>query len=204
MKSIFDYETVILASQSPRRLEILRAHGIDPVVRPTDADETLPDGIGMEDAVRYLSSVKAEACLRDLASLGPEAMPPDALLVAADTVVYTDRLGIMGKPADQKEAFLMLSTIRGTFHFVATGVTLIDTGTAERLTFADVTEVWCKEYSDADIMNYIEQEKPYDKAGAYAIQGPFGSHIDHITGDYENVVGLPFDRIEAELAKDCH
>ena len=207
MKQLQDYKTIILASQSPRRLEILRAHGVEPVVMPTDADETLPDGIGMEEAVRRISRVKAEACynelMRRLSAGEPDLveLTADALIIAADTVVYTDALGIMGKPADYDEAFLMLATIRNTYHYVATGVTLIELcgGRTEDLNFADVTEVWCKNYTDQEIDEYIAIDAPYDKAGSYAIQSAFGKHIDHIEGDYENVVGLPFNRIVREL-----
>jgi len=203
----------------------MRAHGYEPIVRPADVDETLPDNIGMEEAVEYLSEIKAISCYKDLlddeldnlshsankfnnidseilrANIEDEPhenLLEDALVIAADTVVYTDELGIMGKPADYDEAFKMLATIRGTAHYVATGVTLIDTDTKEQKTFVEVTTVHCKDYSDEDIAKYIEEDQPYDKAGSYAIQSTFGEHIAFIEGDYENVVGLPFNRIVEE------
>ena len=102
----------------------------------------------------------------------------------------------MGKPEDAADAFRMLDKIRGTVHYVVTGVALIDTDTGSVNVLSDVTKVYCKAYTDDDILDYISREEPYDKAGSYAIQGYFGRYIDHIDGDYENVVGLPYYRIE--------
>lgn len=190
-----DFDNVILASQSPRRLEILRAHGIEPLVMPTDTDESLPENITMEEAVTSLSLLKAAA------SANSSAVSPyigtNTVLIAADTIVYKDEL--MGKPADRNEAFEMLSSIRNTVHYVATGVTLIYLESGATKYFCEVTKVFCKDYTDEEIYEYIDQEKPYDKAGSYAIQGPFGKYIDHIEGDYENVVGLPYNRICEEI-----
>lgn len=182
---------VILASKSPRRIEILHRHGIDAAIMPTDTDETLPEGIGMHDAVETLAKRKAEACY--------EAVKDDPewsghIIIGADTIVWKNEL--MGKPVDHDDAYRMLDSIRGTFHYVVTGVALIDTDTGTCNVFSDTTEVWCKNYTDADILDYISREEPYDKAGSYAIQGYFGRYIDHIDGDYENVVGLPYYRIK--------
>ncbi|MBQ6582935.1 MAG: Maf family protein, partial [Mogibacterium sp.] len=196
--------------------------------------------ISMSDAVILLSGIKAAASEADPRTQEilsqPGALP--ALVIAADTVVYKEY--IMGKPSDYQDAFHMLDAIRGTYHDVATGVTLlhytedqVETGIsgncsndsnhirvssgAERSSeapetlenkhktpvvrsFCEVTRVWCKPYTDADIDRYIQEESPYDKAGSYAIQSSFAEHIDHIEGDYENVVGLPFERIVREIA----
>ena len=187
---------IILASKSPRRLEILNKHGIDCIVMPSQTEEILPEGIGMEDAVEMLSLQKAQATYNAIKN-NPEYQ--DALIIGADTIVYLDE--IMGKPQDYDDAFRMLDKIRNTEHYVATGVSLIDAKTGNATTLHDVTTVYCMDYSDDDIRNYIETEKPYDKAGSYAIQGPFGRYIDHIDGDYENVVGLPYYRIEPYLNK---
>ena len=182
---------IILASKSPRRIEILKYHGIDPVIMPTDTDEELPEGIGMTDAVETLALRKAEACYESVSGMPEYA---GHVIIGADTIVYKDE--IMGKPADAEDAYRMLDAIRGTFHYVVTGVALIDMDTGSRTVLSDITEVHCVNYSDADILDYISLEEPYDKAGSYAIQGYFGKYIDHITGDYENVVGLPYYRIE--------
>jgi septum formation protein len=195
-RSIDRFDNIILASKSPRRLEILNAHGIEPVIFGTDTDEDLPESIEMEDAVMKLASEKADAALLLDGMRG--YLGTNTLLIAADTLVYKDR--IMGKPADAEESFAMLASLRGTSHHVATGVTLIDLRTLSRRTFCEITRVFCKNYSDDDIWEYIETEQPFDKAGSYAIQSSFAKHIDHIEGDYENVIGLPYPRILTELA----
>ena len=180
---------IILASKSPRRIEILHRHGIDALIIPADTDETLPEGIGMTDAVEMLAKRKAMACYDAV-----HEQYPGHLIIGADTIVWKDE--IMGKPADADDAYRMLDKIRGTVHYVVTGVAVVETDTGSCSVFSDITEVHCKNYTDADILEYISMEEPYDKAGSYAIQGYFGKHIDHIEGDYENVVGLPYYRIE--------
>lgn len=185
-------KNIILASASPRRLELMRKHNIEPTVLPSNTEEILPDKISMTDAVEMLAAQKAEACYESLTD-----DYSNSLIIAADTIVYKDE--IMGKPEDREDAFRMLSKIRNTFHYVVTGVCIIDVDTGKRDVFSDVTKVFCKDYSDEDIWDYINGEEPMDKAGSYAIQGLFGKHIDHIEGDYENVIGLPFYRIEPFL-----
>ena len=180
---------IILASKSPRRIEILHRHGIDALIIPADTDETLPEGIGMTDAVEMLAKRKAMACYDAV-----HEQYPGHLIIGADTIVWKDE--IMGKPADADDAYRMLDKIRGTVHYVVTGVAVVETDTGSCSVFSDITEVHCKNYTDADILEYISMEEPYDKAGSYAIQGYFGKHIDRIEGDYENVVGLPYYRIE--------
>lgn len=189
-----EHSKVILASASPRRLEIMNKHGITPLVMPQDTDESLPEGIGMTEAVEMLASSKARACYS--AVKGDPAFDGH-IIVGSDTIVWKDE--IMGKPADRADAFRMLDKIRGTFHYVATGVCLIDTSTGSETVLSDVTRVHCVAYSDEEIEDYISREEPYDKAGSYAIQGFFGRYIDHIDGDYENVMGLPFHIIRDAL-----
>ncbi|MBQ6623459.1 MAG: septum formation protein Maf [Mogibacterium sp.] len=186
---------IILASASPRRLEIMNKHGIDPIVIPTDTDETLSGNPSMTEAVEDLSHRKALACYEIIKS-DRELSKQYAghIIIGADTIVYTDR--ILGKPEDADDARHMLESYRGTFHYVLTGISLIDSDSGKSEVMSDVTKVWCINYSDEDIEDYINREEPYDKAGAYAIQGYFGRYIDHIEGDYENVMGLPFYRIE--------
>ena len=182
---------IILASASPRRLEIMNKHGIEPLVMPQDTEEHLPDGIGMNEAVEELASQKARSCYD---SIKDDPRYDGYLIIGADTIVWKDE--IMGKPTDADDAFRMLDKIRGTFHYVVTGICLIDKDSGSEAVMSDVTAVHCVDYSDEDIRNYISMTEPYDKAGSYAIQGYFGRYIDHIDGDYENVVGLPFYRIE--------
>lgn len=185
---------VILASGSPRRREILNKHGIEPVILPQDTDESLPRGIGMTEAVERLAAAKARACYD---AVKDDPRYDGHVILGADTIVWKDE--IMGKPVDADDAFRMLDKIRGTSHYVVTGVCLIDKNTGSETTLSDVTTVYCVDYSDADIDDYIASGEPFDKAGSYAIQGLFGPYVDHIDGDYENVVGLPFYRIEDAL-----
>lgn len=189
---------IILASGSPRRLEILNKHGIHPIINPASVNEDLPDGIGMEDAVRFLSFKKARAVEDDLPEEA-EASERPAVILAADTVVYEEELGILGKPQNQDDAFRMLSHLRGKEHQVATGCTLLVAGYPVRRVFCDITDVYFKDYTDEEIWAYIDTGEPFDKAGAYAIQGEFGKHVDHIDGAFDNVVGLPFDHLEEEF-----
>ena len=191
---------IILASASPRRREILEKHGIQPIIMPTDANEDLPDGTGMTDAVKILAERKARACCSRI--LNDDTLMKEYaghVIIGADTIVWKDEM--MGKPVDADDAFRMLDSIRGDSHYVVTGVCLIDIDSGDSAVICDITTVWCREYSDDDIRDYISREEPYDKAGSYAIQGYFGRYIDHIDGDYENVVGLPYYRIEGSLRK---
>lgn len=185
----------ILASGSPRRIDMMRAHGLNPLIFPADVDETLPPGLGMEEAVKFLAEKKARAAEEKSLRAGVSGFGD--ILIAADTVVYKD--GIMGKPSCRQDAFDMLTKIKNTNHYVATGVAIIKVGEAYENIFCDVTEVFCKDYSDDEINAYLDTEEPYDKAGAYAIQGLFAKHIDHYEGDFNTVVGFPWDRIAAVL-----
>lgn len=184
---------IILASASPRRIDMMRRHGYNPEIRPSDIDETLPEDIGMKDAVMFLALKKA----LDVESRCTFPEDQGKLIIAADTVVYKD--GILGKPADRADAFSMLNRIKGTSHEVATGVAIIEAGCANKLVFCDATKVFCKDYTDAELNAYLDTDEPYDKAGAYAIQGIFAKHIDHYEGSFDTVVGFPWDIIEEKL-----
>ncbi len=184
---------IILASASPRRIDMMRRHGYNPEIRPSDIDETLPEDIGMKDAVMFLALKKA----LDVESRCTFPEDQGKLIIAADTIVYKD--GILGKPADRADAFSMLNRIKGTSHEVATGVAIIEAGCANKLVFCDATKVFCKDYTDAELNAYLDTDEPYDKAGAYAIQGIFAKHIDHYEGSFDTVVGFPWDIIEEKL-----
>lgn len=188
-------QTLVLASASPRRKELLEQAGYNLIILPADVDETLPDGISPEDAVKYLANKKAEACAKFILKEKPEIT--DLPIVAADTVVYKDE--IMGKPMDRQDAKRMIQTIRGTFHHVATGVAIILSTSGKKDVFCDVTKVYCKNLSDDDVEAYLDTDEPYDKAGAYAIQGIFGKYIDRFEGRYDTVVGLPVEPITEVL-----
>ena len=187
---------IILASSSPRRIEMMKNMGIEPIILPSQADETLPFEMTMEQAVMFLALKKAlnveKIWLKENAD---QSIP--TVIVAADTIVYKN--GMIGKPADEADAVNILKLLRNTSHYVATGVALIRPGFPKRSVFFDTTEVFFKDYSDDDIMRYLDTDEPWDKAGSYAIQGIWGKNISHIDGDYDNVIGFPWEKIKAEL-----
>ena len=180
---------IILASSSPRRIDIMRSHGIEPEIMPAHIDEHLPKDINMTDAVMFLAMKKALAV--------EEKAEPGSVIIAADTVVYKNK--ILGKPLNRCDAHRMISSIRDTYHYVTTGVAIVVAGETKRKAFYDVTKVFCKDYTEEDIKAYLDTDEPYDKAGAYAIQGEFSRHIDHYEGSFDNVVGFPWEKIEEEL-----
>ena len=123
----------------------------------------------------------------------------ECIVIGSDTIVAKGEK-IMGKPADEADAFRMLSEISGNVHQVYTGVTLIRTGTEPKvITFAEKTDVYLYPMSDEEINAYIATKDPMDKAGAYGIQGDFAIHVKGIEGDYYNVVGLPIGKVYQEL-----
>lgn len=179
---------IVLASKSPRRSEILKNAGFCFTVRVSDADETLPDGISPEEAVMLLSRIKAEAVERY----------DGETVIGADTVVVSDGK-ILGKPQSENDAFSMLRGLSGRTHSVFTGVTAVTDGGTE--SFYEKTEVEFVFLSDDEIKNYISTGEPFDKAGAYGIQGFASKFVKGIKGDYFNVVGLPISKIYEKFLK---
>lgn len=193
---------IILASASPRRIEILKMHGIKAEVMPADVDESLPEGTEPRIACMYNALKKAlyiENIIMnesvDVSSGHKEQ--PDALIIAADTIVYDGR--ILGKPADDEDAFRTLSELRARTHQVMTGTAVVDAGRLDRRVFCEITSVSFDDYSDDEIRTYIATGEPADKAGSYAIQGLWSSHVTDTEGDYFNVIGLPWERLRREL-----
>lgn len=187
---------IILASQSPRRRELLERMGIErfKTVSP-DIDEHVFDGLPPEELVRRLSAEKAQAVADRVAG--------GSIVIAADTVVALDG-AVLGKPEDELEAFKMLSTLSGVRHQVYTGVTVLQDG--ERATESEVTDVTFRELSEGEIEQYVSTGEPMDKAGAYGIQGYGALLIEGISGDYYNVMGLPVCRLGRMLSRfgvDC-
>lgn len=179
---------IILASQSPRRKELIALITENVEIRPVPCDETLPEGIGARDAVEYLSKIKNEASRRCSAD--------DEIVISADTVVSVND-EILGKPTDKEDARRMLKLLSGKNHQVYTGVTISDSERA--VTFSEKTDVVFYELTEREIEEYISSPEPYDKAGSYAIQGKASLLIKGISGDYFNVVGLPVARLKREL-----
>ena len=177
---------LILASGSPRRSEILKNAGYEFVVKPTSADESLPGGILPEDAVKLLSERKADAAKIECSDV----------VLSADTVVALgDR--ILGKPSDKAEAFSMLRSLSGKTHSVYTGVTI--KSAEKKRVFAVKTDVLFYPLTDDEINAYIATGEPFDKAGAYGIQGRAAVFVEKIDGDYYSVVGLPLSRCSRVL-----
>lgn len=185
---------LILASGSPRRIEMMKQKGYEPVVKPAKIAEWLPYPMNMETAVMYLALKKA---LWVETALKADEQDQEAVIIAADTIVYKD--GLIGKPVDEKEVIEILTLLKNNWHYVATGVCILHEGHPVRRLFCETTKVYFKDYSSAMLVDYAKTREPYDKAGGYAIQGTFGAYIDHIEGDYENVIGFPWTQIQKEL-----
>ena len=179
---------LVLASKSPRRSEILKNAGIDFTVRVADADETIPDGTKPEDAVVFLAARKALAVER----------ADDETVLGADTIVVLDDK-ILGKPKDREDAYNMIKSLSGRVHSVFTGVCAVGNGMS--LTFAEETKVEFYPLTEDEINEYIGTDEPYDKAGAYGIQGLASKFIRGIQGDYFNVVGLPVSSVYKKIIK---
>lgn len=178
---------LILASNSPRRTEILTLAHIKHKVIPSTCQETILDGLTLFEVVEHLSYQKA---------LDVAKHYPNEVVLGADTVVAIEGK-ILGKPHDKKEAIWMLQSLSGKTHQVVTGITIIYQGQIK--TFHEVTEVEVIPLSIEQILDYVQKEYIYDKAGSYAIQGSFCRYISKIVGDYYNVVGLPICRVYQEL-----
>ena len=176
---------IILASQSPRRQELLKLITNDFEIKVSNVDETLPSGISPKDAVLYLSKIKAEPVKND-----------SDIIIGADTVVALDGK-ILGKPKNDENAREMLKFLSGKAHSVFTGVTLIK-GDITR-SFSVETKVKFFDLTDEEIDEYIKTGEPADKAGAYGIQGYGSLLVEKIDGDYFNVVGLPVSKLAREL-----
>lgn len=175
---------VILASQSPRRRQLLEMLGMDFTVMPAKGEETIPEGAGPDETVRVLSRQKA-------AMVAAEADPED-VIIAADTIVWHNDQ-VLGKPRTEQEAARMLSALSGNTHRVYTGVTVRKGETV--LSGVECTYVTFRKLTGREIDAYIATGAPMDKAGAYGIQGAACLFVEGIRGDYYNVVGLPVCRL---------
>lgn len=172
---------LVLASRSPRRAEILRTLGLAFEVDPAEIDEELLPGEAADAAAERLAREKAGPGLR-----------PEALIVAADTVVALGRT-ILGKPGSAEEAVTTLGRLAGREHVVYTGIALASPERTESA--VEATRVRFRELSRAEIHEYVATGEPMDKAGAYGIQGLGAALVERIEGDYSNVVGLPVPRL---------
>jgi septum formation protein len=181
---------LILASKSPRRQQLLELMDLKFEVLIKDVDESFPEGLQPFEVAQYISEKKAKAFLADELK---------AIVITADTIVSLDG-EILGKPEDADHAFEMLTKLSGTSHEVYTGVSLAFEG--EINTFYDVTEVLFRALSPEQIRYYIENYKPFDKAGSYGVQDWIGMvAVERIVGSYTNVMGLPTEKLYKALSK---
>ena len=196
---------IVLASNSPRRKELLSGLGLEFEIRTMQGlDESYPEGLPMEEIPQYISRKKAAAYTLD----------KDELLITADTIVWLDG-EVLGKPADEAEARQMLRKLSGKTHQVITGVTLMYNeqctmvsgqssmpNEIKQHSFASVSQVTFAQLSDAEIDHYVTHYRPLDKAGAYGIQEWIGYiGVTSIEGSYFNVMGLPVQKLYTELKK---
>lgn len=181
---------IVLASQSPRRKELLGRMGLEFVTQASKIDESAFDGLEARELVATLSREKAQWIARQLDG--------ETLVIGADTVVVRDGAAL-GKPKDAEDAVAMLLSLSGRDHQVCTGVTVCR---GERvLTQVEETQVTFRDLTETEVRQYVSTGEPMDKAGAYGIQGLGGLLVEGIRGDYSNVVGLPVCRL-GQMLKD--
>ena len=183
---------VILASGSPRRRELMAGLGVNYEVRILpDVDESYPDTLQGEEIPLYIAKEKAGAYI--------PMMQPDELIITADTIVWLDGK-VLGKPRDREDALQMLRTMSGRTHEVFTGVCITTTDWQRSITAQ--TEVRFATLSEDEIIYYVDNFKPMDKAGAYGVQEWIGFiGVENISGSYYNIMGLPVQKLYRELLK---
>jgi septum formation protein len=182
---------LVLASNSPRRRELLALGGWDFLVRPADVDESLRPGETPQTYVLRLAESKAKACA--------ESAHPGETIVAADTTVTVEG-AILGKPGNKAEAAEMLRRLRGRRHQVCTGLAVQDMDSGNFVTALCVTDVPMRDYTEEELQAYVRSGDPLDKAGAYAIQHAGFHPVDSLSGCYASVMGLPLCHLRRSLA----
>ena len=191
MLSNLENYDIILGSQSPRRQELMQGLNLKFKVFTIDVDETYPQNLKREEIPVFIARKKADA-YKDI-------LKDNSLLITADTIVWLDG-NVFGKPKDEEDAIKILKQLSGKIHQVITGVCIT---TIKKSTVFDViTDVKFASFSDEEIKYYVENYKPFDKAGAYGIQEWIGfAGIESVNGSYYNVMGLPIQRLYNELKK---
>ena len=181
---------IVLASNSPRRKELLAQLGLDFTVRTlSDVDESYPEGLTNEETASYIARKKAEAHAAQMAE--------DELIITADTIVCSEGK-VLGKPVDADDAKLMLHQLAGRTHQVVTGVAIVTK--AKQIDFAVTSDVTFAPLTDAEIDFYVSRYRPFDKAGAYGIQEWIGLvAVEELRGSFFNVMGLPVQRLYGVL-----
>ena len=190
-------QKIVLASQSPRRKQLLEWAEVPFEVVVQDTLETYPPNMAVEEIPIYIARQKAIA-VREILGKRENKIHPDIILAADTIVVFENR--IIGKPTDRQDALAILSLLSGKEHRVITGVVLLYGG--NQVSFSDISTVVFHPLTQSQLEFYVDKYKPYDKAGAYAIQEWIGVvGIKSITGDFYNVMGLPVSRVVRELEK---
>lgn len=183
--------TIVLASGSPRRQELLQRIGITEFdIRVPEADESYPAGLAPAQVVEYISRKKADA-----AAL---LCTPDEIVITADTMVFLDDQRL-GKPVDEADALRMLTDLQGRYHTVCTGVTVRQGD--HILTESESTEVHFRPATEQELLAYIATGEPMDKAGSYGVQGKGSLLVEKLNGDFFNVMGLPVLRLSRMLSQ---
>ena len=177
---------LILASQSPRRQQLLQLLRVNFMVQPADIDEAMDPTLPPQQEVARVSRLKAEATPRN----------PGDVVIAADTIVVLGNR-VLGKPTDKADAITMLQALSGRDHQVMTGITVLRDGDA--ITHTEITDVHFRPLTEDEILSYVETGEPMDKAGSYGIQGYAAPFVEGIRGDYYNVMGLPVCRLQQML-----
>ncbi|HPX70739.1 MAG TPA: Maf family protein [Bacillota bacterium] len=184
---------IILASGSPRRMEMIRSLGKEPLVIKPECDESL--GMELEPHQLVMSLALKKGLWAEDSLLSETFVPGGDVLIAADTIVYLG--GVIGKPTDEEDALNMLRSLSGRSHTVFSGVYVHFLPDGKKRLLWEATEVFVKACEDAWLTSYVATGEPMDKAGGYAIQGSFSEMIERIEGSYDNVVGLPLQKILA-------
>lgn len=182
---------IILASNSPRRKELLSQIGLNFEITPSDFEENSVD-MPPEELVQHFAYMKAKDIFDKLKQ--SKEQQEDTLIIGSDTIVYLDNI-IMGKPQNEQEAFSMLKRLSDKAHYVMSGLSVFQLSSGKSITEYEVTRVKIKSLSDKEILNYIRTGEPMDKAGSYAIQGIGSIFVEGIEGCYFNVMGLPIFRL---------
>ncbi|MCD7800269.1 MAG: Maf family protein [Ruminococcus sp.] len=179
--------SIILASNSPRRKELLRFIFQDFLVQPANIDESIPKDIPLELSAEYLAKLKAIKVAEEY---------PNDTIIGCDTIVLHNNI-ILGKPTSTNDCFNTLKSLSNSIHKVITGVCIVSNS---RVTsFSETTEVSFYDLTDEEILNYISTGEPFDKAGSYGIQGYGSLLVKEIHGDFFNVVGLPISKLNRIL-----
>ncbi|HAE41591.1 MAG TPA: septum formation protein Maf [Clostridiales bacterium] len=183
-------DKLLLASKSPRRIEILQKYLDDLITEAPSVDETVFTKLKPEELVMAIALKKAVSVIQN-------GQYEDTIILAADTVVYSDR--IIGKPKDRNEAFMILKNLSGKSHKVFTGFAIMHSNNKKNIIDFEETDVFFEDLSDEMIENYLNTNEYTDKAGAYGIQGYGEMLVKSISGSYPNVMGLPISKINKYL-----